>query len=154
MNSLRADSILRRGAGAFRFVCVSCLCFLAGMGFQTLRIHSESVEAASGHLYELMVYHAVPGKAPALESIFKDVSKLQAKHGLSALGYWVPKDDSPMWKDTFVYLVVHLDRQTAEANWNALHARSGLSSLPQGCNSLDSTKRWGLSSGRDLHATH
>lgn len=122
MSSLRADSSFRRVVGAFRFVCVCCLCFLAGVGFQTHRIHSESVEAASGHLYELMVYHAVPGKAPALESIFQDVSKLQAKHGLSALGYWVPKDDSPAWKDTFVYLVVHSDRQTAEANWSALHA--------------------------------
>jgi hypothetical protein len=122
VSSSRADFVFRRGNGAFRLISVSCLCFSSGMVFQAHRIHSESVEAASDHLYELMVYHAVPGKAPALESIFQDVSKLQAKHGLSALGYWVPKDDSPAWKDTFVYLVVHSDRQSAEANWNALHA--------------------------------
>ncbi len=69
-----------------------------------------------------MVYHALPGKAPALKSIFADASKLQAKHGLTSVGYWVPEDDSPAWKDTFVYLVVHSDRQSAEAHWNALHA--------------------------------
>ncbi len=69
-----------------------------------------------------MIYHALPGKAPALESIFHDVSKLQSQHGLNAVGYWVPQTDDPAWKDTFVYLLVHSDRQSAEANWNALHA--------------------------------
>lgn len=112
----------RRGIGAIRLTCVSCLCFFAGMMFQTHRIHSVPVEAASDHLYELMIYHALPGKAPVLESIFQDVSKLQAKHGLNAVGYWVPKDDDPAWQDTFVYLLVHSDRQSAETNWTHLHA--------------------------------
>ena len=102
-------------------MCLSCLCFFAGMVFQTHRLRSEPVEATADHLYELMIYHALPGKAPVLESIFQSVSKLQAKHGLKAVGYWVPGDD-PAWKDTFVYLLVHSDRQSAETNWNALHA--------------------------------
>lgn len=121
MSISRANSIVRR-SGAIRLIGVACLCFFAGMAFQTKCLHSQPVEAASEHLYELMVYHALPGKAPALKSIFQGVSKLQATHGLSSVGYWVPQDDSPEWKDTFVYLVVHSDRQTAEANWNALHA--------------------------------
>ncbi|MGP8252586.1 MAG: NIPSNAP family protein [Terracidiphilus sp.] len=69
-----------------------------------------------------MIYHTLPGKAPALESIFRDVSKLQAKHGLNAVGYWVPNGNDPAWENTFVYLVVHPSRPAAEANWNALHA--------------------------------
>jgi hypothetical protein len=76
----RANSILRNGTARLMFV--ACLCFLAGMVFQTNRLHSKPVEAASDHLYELMVYHAQPGKAAALTSIFQDVSKLQTKHGL------------------------------------------------------------------------
>jgi hypothetical protein len=92
------------------------------MAFQANHTHAQPVEAATGHLYQLMVYHAQPGKAPALKSIFQEVSRLQAKHGLRAVGYWVPQDDSPAWKDTFVYLVVHWDRPSAEANWKALHA--------------------------------
>ena len=32
--------------------------------------------------------------------VFKDVSNLQTKHGLNVIGYWVPNDDSPAWKDT------------------------------------------------------
>jgi hypothetical protein len=57
-----------------------------------------------------------------LESIFRDVSPLQAKHGLHAVGYWVPKDNDPAWQETFVYLLAHTDRASAEANWKALHA--------------------------------
>ncbi len=68
-----------------------------------------------------MIYHTLPGKAPALESVFHDVSQLQAMHGLRALGYWAPTGDDPAWKDTFVYLVVHSNRQAAEVNWSALH---------------------------------
>jgi NIPSNAP len=69
-----------------------------------------------------MVYHTQPGKVPALESIFKDLSKLQAKHGLNVIGYWVPNDDSPAWKDTFVYLIAHPSKDEATKNWAALHA--------------------------------
>ena len=64
--------------------------------------HVREVKADSDRAFELMVYHAQPGKVPALESVFKDVSKLQAQHGLNVLGYWVPNDNSPAWKDTFV----------------------------------------------------
>jgi len=69
-----------------------------------------------------MIYHALPGKAPDLESVFRDVSKLQAKHGLEAVGYWVPNGNDPAWENTFVYLLVHSDRHAADSNWNALHA--------------------------------
>ena len=84
--------------------------------------HAREVKADSNRAFELMVYHTEPGKVPALESIFKDVSKLQAKHGLNVIGYWVPNDDSPAWKDTFVYLIAHPSKDGATKNWAALHA--------------------------------
>ncbi len=122
----RLNSFGRRGHDAIRLVYVACLFFFAGILFQSRFFRSEPVKAesvtASEHVYQLMVYHALPGKAPALESIFRDVSALQAKHGLKAVGYWVPETDDPAWKDTFVYLLDHTDQQSAEANWNALHA--------------------------------
>jgi hypothetical protein len=68
-----------------------------------------------------MIYHALPGKGPELESIFRDVSKLQAKHDLNVVGYWVPNDDLA-WKDTFIYLVAHPSLDEAQKNWHALHA--------------------------------
>lgn len=59
---------------------------------------------------------------PALESVFRDVSVLQAKHGLKVVGYWVPSGNEPAWDNTFAYLIEHPSRKAAEANWSALHA--------------------------------
>jgi NIPSNAP len=101
---------------------VALISFIAGALFHALMAHPQAVEADSDHTFELMIYHTLPGKAPALESVFRDVSKLQAKHGLKAVGYWVPNENDPPWENTFVYLLVHPSRQVAEANWNALHA--------------------------------
>jgi len=84
-------------------------------------MHVKQVRADSNHVFELMVYHTVPGKVPALESIFRDVSKLQAKYNLNVVGYWVPNDD-PAWANTFIYLVVHPSLDEAKKNWHALHA--------------------------------
>jgi NIPSNAP len=121
---------MRANSGVFRrraiktagLPCIALISFLAWVGFHAGVNHSDRVEAASGHAYQLMIYHTLPGKAPALESIFRDVSKLQAKHGLSAVGYWVPEGNDPVWDNTFVYVLDHPSREAAEANWNALHA--------------------------------
>ena len=121
MNRAQSDSIDRRVHEAMRMVCVACMFFIAGLLIQSRFFHTEPVKAAPEQLYQLMIYHALPGKGPALETIFHDVSALQSKHGLKAIGYWVPEGDDPAWKDTFVYLMVHSDRQSADANWNALH---------------------------------
>jgi hypothetical protein len=73
------------------------------------------------HLFELNIYHAVPGKVAALEARFRDASQLQARHGLHVLGYWVPHGD-PAWDNTFVYLVAHSSREDADRNWKLFHA--------------------------------
>ena len=95
--------------------------FVAGVLFTARLAHLTDVRADNDRVFELMIYHTVPDKVPALESIFRDVARLQAKYNLNVVGYWVPNDD-PAWKDTFVYLVVHPSRKAAEANWHALHA--------------------------------
>ena len=77
--------------------------------------------AERDRVYQLLIYHAVPGKVPALVSRFRDASKLQAKHHLDTLGYWVPGDD-PKWADTFVYLMAHRSREEANKNWASFHA--------------------------------
>ncbi len=95
--------------------------FAAGSLLTSQLAHLEAVRAESNRVYELMIYHTVPGKVPELESIFRDVSEQQTKYGLNVVGYWVPNED-PAWKNTFVYVVVHPSREKAEANWRALHA--------------------------------
>jgi hypothetical protein len=102
-------------------VCsIALVSFAAGSILSGQLAHVKQVRADSEHVFELMVYHTVPGKVPALESIFRDVSRLQAKYGLNVVGYWVPNDD-PAWANTFIYLVVHPSLDEAKKNWHALH---------------------------------
>lgn len=99
---------------------IALLSFAAGSLISAQFLQAIEAKADTSHVFELMVYHAKPGKAAELASIFRDVSKLQAKHNLNAVGYWMPEDD-PAWKDTFIYLVSHPSREDANKNWNALH---------------------------------
>jgi hypothetical protein len=89
--------------------------FAAGSLFTARLAHLREVRADSNRVFELMIYHTVPGKMPALESSFHDVAKLQTKYNLNVVGYWVPNAD-PAWKNRFIYLVVHPSREAAEAN--------------------------------------
>jgi NIPSNAP len=94
--------------------------FAAGSLLTLACAHMRRVRADSERVFELMVYHTVPGKVPELESIFRDVAKLQTKHDVNVVGYWVPNDGSA-WANTFVYLVAFPSREDAKKNWTALH---------------------------------
>ena len=113
----------RKAAGAVRkgWMGMALLSFAAGSLTTARLMHMNQVRADGNRVFELLVYHALPGKVPALESIFRDVSKLQAKHDLNVVGYWVP-DGDPAWSNTFIYLVAHPSQEEAGKNWDALHA--------------------------------
>ena len=103
-------------------VCGTALIsFTAGSLVAARLAHLKQVRADSNRVFELMVYHTLPGRVQALESIFRDVSKLQEKHDLKVVGYWVPNDD-PAWANTFIYLIAHPSLEEAKKNWAALHA--------------------------------
>ena len=102
-------------------LAIALLSFAAGFLISAQLLHPTRVRADSNRVFELMVYHTKPGKVADLESIFRNVSKLQADHKLPAVGYWVP-NDGLAWKDTFVYLLAHPSLEEATKNWNALHS--------------------------------
>jgi hypothetical protein len=96
--------------------------FIAGSLVTASSMHLNQVGADSNRVFELRVYHAVPGKLPALESRFRDTaSKLLAKHHLKALGYWEPAD-APASDNTFIYILAHSSREEAKKNWDAMFA--------------------------------
>lgn len=102
--------------------CAAALLSFAAGSLLTARLTGpRSVRADANRTFELMIYHTLPGKVPALESIFRDVSKLQTKYGLDVLGYWVPNND-PAWANTFIYVVAHPSLEQAKKNWHDLHA--------------------------------
>ena len=104
-------------------VCgIALVSFAVGSLFTARLAHLGQVRADSNRIFELRVYHAVPGKVPALESQFRDTtSKLLAKHDLKIVGYWVP-EGTPAWDNTFIFLVAHSSREEAKKNWDAMRA--------------------------------
>jgi hypothetical protein len=64
-------------------------------------VEINQVKADSNHVFELRVYHTVPGKVPELESRFRDTtSKILVKHDL----------------------VANSSREEAKKNWDAFRA--------------------------------
>ena len=101
---------------------VALLAFAAGSLVTARLMHLSQVRADSNRVFELRVYHVLPGNLPALESRFRDTtSKLMAKHDLRVVGDWVP-EGAPAWDNTFVDLLVHPSQQEAKKNWDALMA--------------------------------
>ncbi len=99
---------------------MALLSFIAGSLIPACLAHVDEVRADSNRVFELRVYHTLPGKVPALESRFRDTaSKLLAKYDLKVVGYWVP-EGTPGWDNTFIYLVAHSDREEAKKNWDAM----------------------------------
>lgn len=104
-------------------VCgIAVIAFATGSLLTARLAYVNQVRADSNRVFELRVYHAMPGKTEALVSRFRDTaSKLLAKHDLKAVGYWVP-DEGAAATDTFVYLLVHPSREEAKKNWAAMFA--------------------------------
>lgn len=56
-----------------------------------------------------------------LKTLFREHSlPLFKKHGIEAVGYWVPQD-APASRNTFIYMLIFPDRETAKAKWDAFH---------------------------------
>ncbi|MGD0570138.1 MAG: NIPSNAP family protein [Candidatus Sulfotelmatobacter sp.] len=103
-----------------RAICAIALVSFAAGSFTARLAQVDQAMADNNRVFELRVYHAVPGKLPALESRFRDTtSKLLAKHDLKVVGYWVP-EGAPDSDNTFIFLLAHSSREEAKKNWDAL----------------------------------
>ncbi len=93
----------------FRLSAVIALSFAAGALF-----HSQ---AQSSRVYELRVYHTLPGRLPALQARFRDHTlDIFKKHGMISVGYWTPQD-SPASDNTLIYILAHDNRDVAKKHW-------------------------------------
>ena len=73
----------------------------------------------SAAVYELRVYHALPGKLGDLLARFRyHTVALFARHGIKSVAYWTPVDE-PQKSDTLVYILRHPSREAAAANWKS-----------------------------------
>lgn len=101
---------------------IALVSFAAGSLIAARVAHMNEVRADSNRVFELRIYHALPGKVPALESRFRGTTaKLLTKHDLRVVGYWVP-EDAPAWDNTFIFILAHPSREQAKKNWDAMRA--------------------------------
>ena len=99
---------------------IGLVAFAAGSLITSRLLHVTEVKADSNRVFELRVYHALPGKLPALESRFRDkTSKILARHNLKVVGYWVAEDASA---NSFIWIVADSSREEAKKNWDAMVA--------------------------------
>jgi len=101
---------------------IGLLCFAAGLLVASRLSHLQQASADSNRVFELRVYHAVPGKLPALESRFRDTtSKILARHNLNAVGYWVT-DGASASDNAFIWVVAYSSPEEGKKNWAAMRA--------------------------------
>jgi hypothetical protein len=106
----------------FKIAGIAVLAFAAGSFITARFYHAEQVRADSNRVFELRIYHTVPGKTAALQAEFRDkVTKLFAQHDLKPIGFWAPVD-TPASDNTFVYILAHPSRDEAKKHWAAFQA--------------------------------
>ena len=94
--------------------------FAAGALLARCLTHIQPVQADSSRVFELRIYHAVPGKLPVMEARFRDkTSKILARHNLNVIGYWVTEDPA---ENSFVFMLAHASREEAKKNWEAFRS--------------------------------
>ncbi len=110
---------------------VALASFAAGSVITTCLIGVTQARADVNRLFELRIYHTMPGKLPALKSRFgTTTSRLLARHGLKVVGFWV-HDDDRTGDNSFIFLVAHDSREQADKHWAAMMADPGFQAVIQ-----------------------
>jgi len=103
----------------FRVFAFAALSFAAGSMITARFMALPKVEAQSKQVYELRVYHTLPGRLPALLSRFRDHTvTIFNRHDMRSVGYWTP-EDAPLKDNELIYILAHPSREAATKNWDA-----------------------------------
>jgi len=101
----------------FRTGALVALSFAAGSFLTARFMKTDSVHAAGGRVFELRVYHTLPGRLPALQARFRDHTiSIFNKHHMTSIGYWTPQD-APLKDNELIYIISHPSREEAKKNW-------------------------------------
>ena len=97
---------------------IGLVSFAAGSLATARLAQLRQVKADSNRVFELRVYHAVPGKLPVMEARFRDkTSKILARHNPNVVGCWETEGGPD---NSFIFLLVHESREEAKKNWDAM----------------------------------
>ena len=77
-------------------------------------------------VYELRIYHVMPGKIEDLVARFRDhTMKLFANHGIKSVAYWRALDE-PVKSSTFFYILEHPSRGSGGSKLENFPGRSSM----------------------------
>jgi NIPSNAP len=93
--------------------------FLPASVWAAAQQDNASPTQASAGVYELRVYHALPGKLGDLLARFREhTTKLFERHGIKNVAYWTPLEE-PEKSNTLIYILQHPSREAATTNWKS-----------------------------------
>ena len=97
---------------------LSAVAFVAPLSAGAREVGYET-EPGADTVYELRIYHVVPGKLDELLARFRDhTMKLFERHGMKNVAYWTPVDE-PQKSNTLIYILEHPSRAAAVDNWKS-----------------------------------
>lgn len=81
---------------------------------------SQSRAEAPHHVYELRMYHTMPGKMDALKTRFRDNTiRIFNRFHMKSIGYWQPEENP---ESLLIYVLEHPSRQAADKAWKDFNA--------------------------------
>jgi hypothetical protein len=96
-----------------RLCAVAIIVSVAGLLLTYRSARAQNVN----RVFEMRIYHTLPGRLPALQANFRDHNiQFLKKHGITSIGYWTPQD-SPASDNTLIFIVAHDSREAAAKNW-------------------------------------
>ncbi len=94
--------------------CLSAVAVLVCFPVLAATVSAADID---GRVFEMRTYHTNDGKLDALHSRFRDHTvPLFEKHGMTNIGYWVPKEGDG---NTLVYLMAYPNREARDTSWKA-----------------------------------
>src|SRR5579863_8617868 len=100
-----------------RFCAFLIAAFAAGSLLTARFMNIQQASAAGDRVYELRMYHTLPGRLVPLETRFRNGEvKVFEKNHMKFMGAWVPQD-APNHENLFIYLLAHENRDAAKKNW-------------------------------------
>lgn len=102
---------LRQLAASIVSVALISLVAFTGCFVATPEAHAQT----TNRVFELRTYHTHPGKLDDLQARFRNhTTKLFEKHGMTNVGYWVPRDQP----NTLIYVLSYPSKDAATKAWD------------------------------------
>jgi NIPSNAP len=93
----------------------------AGVFAGTLAVTPQA-QAQATRVFEMRTYHTHEGKLDDLQARFRNhTTKFFEKHGMTNVGYWVPRDQP----NTLIYILAYPSREAATKAWDGFRKDEG-----------------------------